>query len=125
MMGSRFKPGTSILLVEDDPATRGAIKMVLEWEGYRVECAANGREALGRLTAGERPALLLLDLNMPVMDGRQLREEMQRDPALASIPVVTVSAARDAGAVEGAGCVHKPFEPAELLEAIQWAVRTG
>jgi CheY-like chemotaxis protein len=124
-MAKTSKPPTTILLVEDDAATRGAMKMVLEWEGYRVECAANGLEALGRLMAGERPTLILLDLNMPVMDGRQFREEIQRDPAMAGIPIVTVSAARDADAVEAAGCVRKPFEPAELLEAIRWAERTN
>jgi CheY-like chemotaxis protein len=99
--------------------------MVLEWEGYHVDCAANGQEALGRLMAGERPGVILLDLNMPVMDGRRLREEMQRDPGLSSIPIVTVSAARDADAVEAASIVRKPFEPAELLEAIRWAERTA
>jgi CheY-like chemotaxis protein len=124
-MTKKGKQSSTILLVEDDPATRGAMKMVLEWEGYRVECAANGQEALGRLMAGERPAIILLDLNMPVMDGRQFHTELQREPALASIPVVTVSAASDAEAVEGAGFVRKPFEPAELLEAIRWAERTG
>jgi len=124
-MDRKSRRDRSILLVEDDPATRGAIKMVLEWEGYRVDCAANGQEALGRLMAGERPGLVLLDLNMPVMDGRQLRQEMQRDPGLATIPIVTVSAARDADTVESASIVRKPFEPAELLEAIRWAERTG
>jgi CheY-like chemotaxis protein len=101
------------------------MKMVLEWEGYRVDCASNGQEALGRLMSGDRPAVILLDLNMPVMDGRQFRAEIGRDPILAGIPVVTVSAARDADAVESASCVRKPFEPAELLEAIRWAERTG
>jgi CheY-like chemotaxis protein len=124
-MTEQSKQSTAILLVEDDPATRGAMKMVLEWEGYRVECAANGQEALRRLMAGERPSIILLDLNMPVMDGRQLREEMQREPSLAAIPIVTVSAAEDADAVEAASRVRKPFEPAELLEAIRWAERTG
>jgi CheY-like chemotaxis protein len=124
-MEKKNKRDSSILLVEDDPATRGAIKMVLEWEGYRVDCAANGQEALGRLLGGERPALVLLDLNMPVMDGRQLRQEMQREPGLSSIPIVTVSAARDADTIESASVVRKPFEPAELLEAIRWAERTG
>jgi CheY-like chemotaxis protein len=70
-------------------------------------------------------SVILLDLNMPVMDGRQMREEMQRHSALSSIPVVTVSAARDADGVEAAGLVRKPFEPAELLEAIRWAERTS
>jgi CheY-like chemotaxis protein len=124
-MSKKPKQSTSILLVEDDPATRGAMKMVLEWEGYRVECAANGQEALGRLMSGERPSVILLDLNMPVMDGRQFRSEVERDPILAGIPIVTVSAARDADSVESAGVVRKPFEPAELLEAIRWAERTA
>jgi CheY-like chemotaxis protein len=124
-MTEKVEQSTTILLIEDDPATRGAMKMVLEWEGYRVECAANGREALGRLMTGERPDVILLDLNMPVMDGRQFREEVYRDPDLATIPIVTVSAAQDADAVEAAGIVRKPFEPAELLEAIRWAERTG
>jgi CheY-like chemotaxis protein len=124
-MGKKNKLDRTILLVEDDPATRGAMKMVLEWEGYRVDCAANGQEALGRLMAGERPGLILLDLNMPIMDGRQLRHEMERDPSLSSIPIVTVSAAGDADAIESASVVRKPFEPAELLEAIRWAERTG
>jgi CheY-like chemotaxis protein len=124
-MTKQSKAGTTILLVEDDAATRGAMKMVLEWEGYRVECACNGEDALRRLLAGQRPEVILLDLNMPVMDGRQLREELQRDSALATIPIVTVSAARDADAAEGAGFVRKPFEPAELLEAIRWVERTG
>ncbi len=123
-MTKKTKRNRTILLVEDDPATRGAMKMVLEWEGYQVDCAANGREALARLLAGDRPELVLLDLNMPVMDGRQLREEMQHDPTLASIPVVTVTAAGDADSVDSAGCVHKPFQPAELLEAIRWAEKT-
>ncbi len=124
-MTKKTHPARTILLVEDDAATRGAMKMVLEWEGYRVDCAANGREALGMLLSGAKPSLVLLDLNMPVMDGRQLREEMQHDPSLASIPVVTVTAARDADSVESSGCVRKPFEPAELLEAIRWAERTS
>jgi CheY-like chemotaxis protein len=101
------------------------MKMVLEWEGYRVDCAANGMEAIGRLMAGERPAIILLDLNMPIMDGRTFREEVRRVPDLAVIPIVTVSAAQDADSMEVAGCVRKPFEPAELLEAIRWAERTN
>jgi CheY-like chemotaxis protein len=123
-MSKKGRQSANILLVEDDPATRGAMKMVLEWEGYRVECAANGQEALSRLLGGERPAIILLDLNMPIMDGRQLRRELEKEPALSTIPVVTVSAASDAGSGEGAGVVRKPFEPAELLEAIRWAERT-
>lgn len=112
-----MRPERRILVVEDDPLTRTAIKAVLEWEGYRVACAANGREALDYLRQNERPDLILLDLAMPTLDGRRFREEQRRDPALASIPVVVVSGFRDAS-LGAAGHVQKPFQPQELLEAV-------
>ena len=117
-------PGTqlreSVLVVEDSPLMQGAMKMILEWEGYRVSCAANGREALDRLR-DERPGLILLDLHMPVMDGWQLRDELKQDPDLAAIPIITVSGMVNADSFDGAGCVHKPFEPEELLAVIRQA----
>src|SRR5690242_18258082 len=88
-------PGKSILVVEDDPLTREALAMVLGEAGCRVACAADGREALGLLRAGPKPDLILLDLSLPVLDGRQFRREQLQDPALAGIPVVVVSAAAD------------------------------
>jgi CheY-like chemotaxis protein len=111
--------GKSVLLVEDDPLTRGAMRMVLEWEGYRVCCAANGQEALDLLHQGERPSLILLDIAMPVLDGRQFRAEQEKDPALAQIPVIVVSGTAVAATVEAAGHIQKPFLPGELLEAIR------
>ncbi len=113
----------SVLLIEDDSLTRGAMRMVLEWEGYRVVCASNGQEALDLLRRGERPSLILLDIAMPVLDGRQFRQEQEKDPALASIPVVVVSGTAVAATVEAAAHVQKPFLPGELLEAIREAER--
>jgi CheY-like chemotaxis protein len=110
---------TSILLIEDDEIVRRAIQMVLEWEGYQVECATNGQEALDMLQAGARPSLILLDVMMPVLDGRQFREEQKRDPELASIPVIVVSAASFAASVDAISLVRKPFEVEELLTAIR------
>jgi CheY-like chemotaxis protein len=115
--------GKSVLLVEDDPLTRGAMRMVLEWEGYQVSCAANGQEALDLLHKGERPSLILLDIAMPVLDGRQFREQQEKDPALADIPVIVVSGTAVAATVEAAGHIQKPFLPGELLEAIREAER--
>jgi CheY-like chemotaxis protein len=109
----------SILLVEDDEIVRRAIQMVLEWEGYHVECASNGQEALDMLRAGARPGLILLDVMMPVLDGGQFREEQKRDPALASIPVIVISAASFAASVDADFLVRKPFEVEELLNAIR------
>lgn len=61
-----------ILLVEDDVAIREAVSECLSAEGYRVDAASDGAEALARLADGERPALLVLDLVMPVMNGAEL-----------------------------------------------------
>ena len=117
--GGPDAPGKYILLIEDDELLRGAMKMVLEWEGYRVACAGDGGEALDYLRGGERPSLILLDIILPGMDGRQFREEQRRDPALAAVPVVVVSALDAADCPEAAAHVRKPFAPQELLEAIR------
>jgi two-component system chemotaxis response regulator CheY len=118
-MNSQPGKGRSILLVEDDEIVRRAIQMVLEWEGYQVHCAGNGQEALDLLGTGEiQPCLILLDVMMPVLDGEQFRHEQLRDPRIASIPVIVVSAANFAEAVSAADHVHKPFEVQELLDAI-------
>jgi CheY-like chemotaxis protein len=111
--------GRSILLVEDDDLIRRAMQMVLEWEGYRVDFATNGQEALDYLRAGNRPAVIVLDVMMPVLDGEQFRQEQLNDPSLAQIPVVVVSAASFAEAVQADHHVRKPFEVQELLDAIR------
>lgn len=80
-----------ILVVEDDQAVRESLAEVLSDDGFEVTCAANGREALERLHAAA-PALILLDLAMPVMDGWAFRAAQRRDPSVAGIPVVVLSA---------------------------------
>lgn len=118
-MNSQPGKGRTILLVEDDEIVRRAVQMVLEWEGYQVQCAGNGQEALDALRSGQtQPCLILLDVMMPVLDGEQFRQEQLRDPNLASIPVIVVSAASFAEAVSAAHHIHKPFEVQELLDAI-------
>lgn len=117
-MNTQPGAGRSILLVEDDEIVRRAIQMVLEWEGYEVNCAGNGQEALDILRSGSRPCLILLDIMMPVLDGEQFRLEQLRDSRFSSIPVIVVSAASFAQAVSAAHHIHKPFEVQELLDAI-------
>ena len=116
-------PGASILLVEDDFDLRDALIPILEYEGHRVVGAANGREALDRLRAGAKPSLILLDLMMPGMSGTEFRAEQLRDPALASIPVVVVSAdptARRKAEVMGAvGCIEKPLDIDAFLAQVR------
>jgi CheY-like chemotaxis protein len=109
-----------ILVVEDDAITCGAVKMVLEWEGYHVDCAANGQEALNRLRQSEeKPDLILLDVTMPILDGHQFREEQMHDSDINGIPVIVVSAADIESSLDASGYIHKPFHPEELLEAIR------
>jgi CheY-like chemotaxis protein len=108
-----------VLVVEDDLLTARAVKMVLEWEGYQVECAANGLEALKRLRqSAEKPDVILLDVVMPVLDGNQFRQQQQSDPVLNDIPVVVVSAANNV-ALEASDYIQKPFQPQELLQALR------
>jgi CheY-like chemotaxis protein len=117
-MNSEPGTGRNILLVEDDEIVRRAIHMVLEWEGYQVRCASNGQEALDALREGYRPSLILLDILMPILDGEEFRQEQLRDPRLASIPVIVVSAAHFAEGVRADHHIRKPFEVQELLDAI-------
>jgi CheY-like chemotaxis protein len=80
-----------ILVVENDDSVRHVLASLLEGAGYTVACAVNGREALDHLRRSEPPLAILLDLDMPVMDGRQFRKEQCRDPVLADIPVLILS----------------------------------
>jgi CheY-like chemotaxis protein len=82
-----------VLLVDDDVDIRETLCEALEEEDFVVTTAANGREALESLKRGPRPAVILLDLMMPVMDGWSFRHEQMEDPNLRQIPVVVVSAA--------------------------------
>ena len=109
-----------ILIVEDDYDIRELFAESLEEAGYAVATACNGREALDRLRAArepELPAVILLDLMMPVMDGWALREELLRDPALGRIPIVVMTASRHFGDV-GDDVLLKPFELGELIDTV-------
>jgi CheY-like chemotaxis protein len=111
-----------VLVVDDEPDVRDLLRTLLEMEGYRVVCAANGREALTHLEQEPRAGLILLDLAMPVMDGFGFRSEMLRDPRLADIPVIIVSAMRPRGepaaALRPAAVVPKPVDAEALLERV-------
>ena len=82
-----------VLIVDDDPDIREAIRTLLEEEGYPTAEACNGQEALALIQQPDfKAGLILLDLMMPTMDGLQLRARLRADPALAAIPVVVMSA---------------------------------
>jgi CheY-like chemotaxis protein len=109
-----------LLVVEDDRDLREVLSESLRFEGYEVEEAADGVDALARLQEGVRPTLIILDLIMPRMDGRQLLAAMQRDEALAGIPVVLVTGTPP---LDLRGDVHailkKPVGMDELLACIR------
>jgi PAS domain S-box-containing protein len=108
------------LVVDDNPATQAAIGAVLTQAGYAVVHVADGTEALAYLHREPSPALIILDLTMPVMSGWALLAERARDPALRSIPVLVVSGEHDvADRLEALGAVHlqKPATAEVLLEA--------
>jgi CheY-like chemotaxis protein len=114
--------GKSVLVVEDDNAVREITVLLLQGQGYAVNSARNGWEALGLLHAYPPPDLIVLDLWMPGMNGWQFREHQQGDRALASIPVLVVSAVADAaehaGALGEVDFLQKPVAPDDLFAAV-------
>jgi CheY-like chemotaxis protein len=113
---------SSVLVVEDDVDVREALVVFLQGEGYDVVEAEHGQEALQRLRSGPRIGLILLDLMMPVMNGWQFREAQTKDPSLAEIPVVIVTAdhgaVKKAAAAGAAGCLLKPVELGDVLDYV-------
>jgi CheY-like chemotaxis protein len=109
-----------ILLVEDDLAIREAVQAALEEEGYRVTCAANGRDALDLLHSGTATDLIILDLRMPVMDGWEFRAVQKSNPAIAAIPIIAVSAdgSAKAAAIDAEAYLRKPLSIEGLLGTI-------
>ena len=117
------RSGVDVLYVEDDNAFRTSSCERLRDEGYRVVEAANGAVALAYLTDGNRPALVVLDLLMPGMDGFEFMARMRNDPDLLGIPVVIVSGVVQSGLLAGPHGVvphlAKPFEIEALLAYVR------
>jgi CheY-like chemotaxis protein len=110
-----------VLVVDDDSPLRQSLAAVLEDYGYRVEQAANGKEALEYLRAAPvTPSVILLDLMMPVMSGGELVVELRRNHQFATIPVVVMSAALGRRPANGiAEAIAKPFSTISLLRTVQ------
>jgi DNA-binding response OmpR family regulator len=117
-----------ILFVEDDLSLRASLAYVLEREGYELAEATTGEEAVAR-AAAVRPDLVLLDVNLPGMDGFEVCARLRRHPATAAVPIVLVTARTDVDDV----ChgfercaddyVTKPFHPRVLLARLQALLR--
>ncbi len=112
-----------ILVVDDEPDCVSIIQCRLEWCHYEVVTASNGREGL-RIAENENPDIVLLDTNMPVMDGHEMLERMRKHPILKDTPVIMVTALCDkediaAASVFGiADYVTKPIDFTSLIEKI-------
>lgn len=117
----------TIVIIDDDEDMRSTLADVLAEEGYAVRCFANGAEALRHLKHHHRDAsLILLDLEMPVMDGWTFRREQERDRRLKRIPVIAMSASADLGVPNphAAAMFSKPMDVDELVQRIGQEVRS-
>ncbi|HET6149216.1 MAG TPA: response regulator [Polyangia bacterium] len=114
-----------ILLIEDDFMLRGSLSEFLQGEGYRVESAANGVDALRRLERPPRPALILLDIMLPYMDGLEFRAVQRATPDIADIPVIVITAVgvqpEVAKELDLRRRFFKPLDLPQLLAAIDQA----
>jgi two-component system, cell cycle response regulator DivK len=120
----------TILVVEDNADNRKLFEWLLEDEGYAFECVGSAEEGLEALRA--RPfGLVLMDVSLPGIDGKEATRRIRSDPRLAVLPVLAVTAHAVAGEAEAilasgaTGLVTKPIDEARLLEAIRAALVGG
>jgi CheY-like chemotaxis protein len=110
-----------VLVVDDDPAIRGLLADALREEGYAVDLAAHGREALEAMRA-RRPSTVVLDLMMPTMDGFSFMEACHNEQLCDNVPIVVISAVHEAlQRVREApvhACIAKPFDLDELIRTV-------
>ncbi len=113
-----------ILAVDDDPVIQRLLAVNLEMEGYEVEVASDGEEAVAKARSWQ-PDVMLLDVMMPKKDGWQVAAELQEDPHCRNVKIVFLSArAQDSDVQRGselgvAAYVTKPFDPIDLLELVE------
>jgi CheY-like chemotaxis protein len=110
-----------VLVVDDDPAIRGLVADALRDQGYTVDLAAHGREALEAMRT-RRPATVVLDLMMPVMDGFSFIEACHNEQLCENVPIVVISAVHDAlrriQQVPVHACIAKPFDLDDLIRTV-------
>lgn len=114
----RVRMADAVLVVEDDAALREMMAQRLHLAGFAPATAPNGYEALALLRQGFPAKLILLDLKMPIMDGWAFRAAQRRDPDLADIPVIVMSA-RDAAGLDAAAVFSKPIDGEEMINVVR------
>ena len=112
-----------VLLVEDDLVLRDILQDILEDEGYEVVPASDGRQALEYLritsSAAERPALLILDLMMPLVTGWQVLETIRSSPALSGLPVIVMTAVGRDKPAKASVVLTKPVNVSALCDTVR------
>ena len=112
------------MIVDDDPVVRRMLQLTFEAEGFEVVTAADGVEALAAVR-GERPAILVLDIMMPKLDGMKVMRELQSDDNLRGTPVILLSAKATSLDIElglkagAADYVTKPCDPIDLVDRVR------
>lgn len=111
----------TILIVEDHVELRDGLVQLLREDGYQVEVAGTGLDALEKLRWGLRPSCVLLDMQMHVMTGWEFRSEQRRDPALATIPVVAMTAGhwKPQDLSDFPDRIDKPIDTGKLRELLR------
>jgi two-component system chemotaxis response regulator CheY len=117
----------SVLVVDDDNMLREMLRLILRNENYRVVGeASNGRDAIAQFIRWQ-PDLVLLDINMPEMEGLQVLEEIHRENSKALVIMVSSDSTMDkvnqALSLGAAGFVVKPFNPASILDRIENCIK--
>jgi len=119
-----------ILIVDDEPDLASTVEYHLKFADYQVVTASNGQEGLEQAES-EKPDLILLDTNMPVMNGHEMLERLRADGSLKHIPVIMLTARcepQDIAAASAHGVtdyVSKPFDFDELMAKIQTVLKDG
>lgn len=127
-LGRRAPWRRKVLIVDDEQSIRLLLGATLDADEYEVIEAENGAQALA-LAEAEQPALIILDVHMPDMDGTQVCQRIRAHETLGNVPIIMVTAAhgeeaKQAGLRAGADrYLTKPFSPAELLDAIDQLLR--
>lgn len=114
----------SILIVDDSPSLRMAIRLALTGAGYSVTEAGDGEEGLAR-ASGDRFDMILTDLNMPRMNGLEMIREIRKSPMQSGVPIVFLTTESDdamkqqAKAAGATGWLVKPFVPEQLIKIVK------
>ena len=109
----------TLLIIDDDRDIRDIFKFALESEGYEVITAINGEDGLEKLRKGQKASLVLLDMMMPIMDGKQFLQAYLSDKSVNAAPVLVISATADDNSAKGAsGLLRKPIDLGALLKSV-------